>query len=208
MTRKTILWMTLFSLLGVLLGVSHGAEIADAVRITGTTIAVVLLIGVMILLHVVVRRIRELYELALGDFDKIKNSMVKIGEWMVHFDIALGKVFEDKGIMEEGASFAETVETFQETMERLQNFEGSGFDGIDEIVDLTEEIEIVEEPKERELPEGLVAERIDAHTVHIKKKEPENYRVPSASIIPNFNFKGDWRETEEYVSMRDNQEGC
>ena len=27
-------------------------------------------------------------------------------------------------------------------------------------------------------------------------------------VIPNLEFKGDWRDTDEYVKMRDNKEEC
>ena len=200
------------------------------------------LIAMLVILHVLLRRVRKLEEMLIGDNDKIKNSLVKIGEWMVYFDIGLTNMLDSLGAKEEGSSLDEHLkelererdvekdasgqpfrmiipniifnntieedeepveETYAETIERISSPETlSGLEEEDEIIDLIDEIK---EPVESEAPEGYVKEQIDEHTVRFRREQPHEKK---GFTIPNLEFKGDWRETDAYIEMRDQQEGC
>jgi hypothetical protein len=157
--------------------VNPGYDTTRGIRIAAVLAWLFSLAILLVVLHVIMRRVRKLEEMIVGDNDKMKNNLVKIGEWMVHFDIGLSRLFEKTGLMPEGASLDETLEgmkneSFTEMMTRL-SLEGSGFDQIEEIEPELAEVEEIEE-----------------------------------SGIPDLQFAGDWRKTEAYVGLYDNEEGC
>lgn len=157
----------------------------------------------VLMLHVIIRRLRNIEEVHRRELHRIRAGIAVISEWMAHHDIGLGRLFEKTGLMEEGASlddtlkiFAEEVEakswmtmpreSFKETMERLSK-EGSGFDDID---------------LSKEGP-GFDFDEID-EVIELTEEIAE----PLPFTVPNLEFGGDWRETDEYVNMRNGQEGC
>jgi hypothetical protein len=134
-----------------------------------------LFIFMLFVFHVIIRKLRSIEETHYVELDRIRMNLVKIGEWMVSFDIGLGRLFEKTGLMEEGASIDEALRAFVKEAEEKSW--------------MTMPQEKFEETMERLSKEDL-AEELQARD-HI---------IPA---LPNLAFRGSWRETAAYKSPGD-----